>query len=105
MKSGPTLDARTRRAEREGFEPSIRVSTYAGLANRCLQPLGHLSRRTSKLRRLRERREASVLRLKLPQHVHNHPAAAPLRQLQIVDPIGSIDSCRRGVLVDVQNAD
>jgi hypothetical protein len=29
--------------EREGFEPSIRVSTYAGLANRCLQPLGHLS--------------------------------------------------------------
>src|SRR5437868_13654677 len=44
MKSGSTLDARTRRAEREGFEPSIRVSTYAGLANRCLQPLGHLSR-------------------------------------------------------------
>jgi hypothetical protein len=43
MKSGSTLDARTRRAEREGFEPSIRVSTYAGLANRCLQPLGHLS--------------------------------------------------------------
>src|SRR5687768_11976095 len=31
--------------EREGFEPSIRVSAYAGLANRCLQPLGHLSRR------------------------------------------------------------
>src|SRR3954469_17642554 len=45
MKGGPTLDARTRRAEREGFEPSIRVSTYAGLANRCLQPLGHLSGR------------------------------------------------------------
>src|SRR5207245_3935569 len=47
MKSGSTLDARTRRAEREGFEPSIRVSAYAGLANRCLQPLGHLSGRVS----------------------------------------------------------
>src|SRR3954452_16996312 len=51
-KNGPTLDARTRRAEREGFEPSIRVSTYAGLANRCLQPLGHLSGRVPKARRL-----------------------------------------------------
>jgi hypothetical protein len=30
-------------AERKGFEPSIQVSPYAGLANRCLQPLGHLS--------------------------------------------------------------
>src|SRR4051812_39404027 len=49
MKSGSTLDARTRRAEREGFEPSIRVSTYAGLANRCLQPLGHLSGRVSEV--------------------------------------------------------
>src|ERR1700693_1779671 len=49
MNSGPILDARTRRAEREGFEPSIRVSTYAGLANRCLQPLGHLSRRASEV--------------------------------------------------------
>src|SRR5882762_10896103 len=48
MKSGSTLEARTRRAEREGFEPSIRVSTYAGLANRCLKPLGHLSWRISR---------------------------------------------------------
>lgn len=32
-------------AEREGFEPSIRTfEPYAGLANRCLQPLGHVSR-------------------------------------------------------------
>ena len=30
-------------AEREGFEPSIEVTPYAGLANLCLQPLGHLS--------------------------------------------------------------
>src|SRR5512136_2835893 len=30
-------------AEREGFEPSIAVTHYAGLANLCLQPLGHLS--------------------------------------------------------------
>ncbi len=33
-------------AEREGFEPSIRdLVPYDGLANRCLQPLGHLSNR------------------------------------------------------------
>src|SRR5262245_22498609 len=32
-----------RLAERMGFEPMIRVSPYNGLANRRLQPLGHLS--------------------------------------------------------------
>ena len=33
-------------AEREGFEPSIPdLVQYDGLANRCLQPLGHLSNR------------------------------------------------------------
>ncbi len=32
-------------AEREGFEPSVRAKyPYDGLANRCLQPLGHLSK-------------------------------------------------------------
>ena len=30
-------------AEREGFEPSVEVCPYDGLANRCLRPLGHLS--------------------------------------------------------------
>jgi hypothetical protein len=30
-------------AEREGFEPSIQVKLYNGLANRRLQPLGHPS--------------------------------------------------------------
>ncbi len=30
-------------AEREGFEPSIHLTAYDGLANRCLKPLGHLS--------------------------------------------------------------
>ena len=30
-------------AERMGFEPTIGVTTYNGLANRRLQPLGHLS--------------------------------------------------------------
>jgi hypothetical protein len=30
-------------AETEGFEPSIHVSMYDDLANRCLQPLGHIS--------------------------------------------------------------
>ena len=32
-------------AERKGFEPSIDVTTYNGLANRRLQPLGHPSAR------------------------------------------------------------
>lgn len=30
-------------AEREGFEPSVGFNAYAGLANLCLQPLGHRS--------------------------------------------------------------
>ena len=30
-------------AERIGFEPMIRFNPYAGLANRCLQPLGQRS--------------------------------------------------------------
>lgn len=30
-------------AEGMGFEPTIPVSQYDGLANRCLQPLGHPS--------------------------------------------------------------
>ena len=36
--------ARGWQAERAGFEPAVRVNyPYDGLANRCLQPLGHLS--------------------------------------------------------------
>ncbi len=31
-------------AEREGFEPSKGCYSFNGLANRRLQPLGHLSR-------------------------------------------------------------
>ena len=34
-------------AEREGFEPSIQVTPYTGLANQRLRPLGHLSRTSS----------------------------------------------------------
>ena len=33
-----------RGAEREGFEPSVEVTPYSGLANLRLQPLGHRSR-------------------------------------------------------------
>ncbi len=33
----------SRLAETEGFEPSIRFRAYDDLANRCLQPLGHVS--------------------------------------------------------------
>ena len=32
-------------AETEGFEPSIPLTGYDDLANRCLQPLGHVSGR------------------------------------------------------------
>ena len=31
------------KAERAGFEPAVGPKPYADLANRCLQPLGHLS--------------------------------------------------------------
>ena len=34
---------RARGAEEAGFEPAIEIAPYAGLANRCLQPLGHPS--------------------------------------------------------------
>jgi hypothetical protein len=30
-------------AEGMGFEPMIQLTSYDGLANRCLQPLGHPS--------------------------------------------------------------
>ena len=46
-------------AEREGFEPSIRTfEPYAGLANRCLKPLGHRSS------------------LRLERH-HSNPSSSP----------------------------
>jgi hypothetical protein len=38
-----------RLAEGMGFEPTIGVSTYNGLANRRLQPLGHPSAGSSRL--------------------------------------------------------
>ena len=31
-------------ADRAGFEPAVGFAPYAGLANRYLQPLGHLSK-------------------------------------------------------------
>src|ERR1039457_5034837 len=36
-------------AERGGFEPPIRFNPYTGLANRRLQPLGHLSSNANQL--------------------------------------------------------
>ena len=41
--AGPPTTQRTRGAEEAGFEPAIEIAPYAGLANRCLQPLGHPS--------------------------------------------------------------
>ena len=35
-------------AETEGFEPSIPLTGYDDLANRCLQPLGHVSGRQAR---------------------------------------------------------
>ncbi len=40
-------------AERRGFEPRIRCDPYDALAKRCLQPLGHLSRRSGIYRMMR----------------------------------------------------
>ena len=37
-------------AERRGFEPPERVKPFNGLANRRLQPLGHLSAKIAYLR-------------------------------------------------------
>ena len=45
-RSAPVSCARTRMAVREGFEPSVELlRSYNGLANRRLQPLGHLTAR------------------------------------------------------------
>src|SRR5262245_13237193 len=37
------LACSTTKAEREGFEPSEPCHRFGGFADRCLQPLGHLS--------------------------------------------------------------
>ena len=47
-------------AEREGFEPSIEVTPYAGLANLCLQPLGHLSKSVVDVRRTLPNRASPI---------------------------------------------
>lgn len=39
---GP-LTIATKKTDREGFEPTESASTFGGLVNRCLKPLGHLS--------------------------------------------------------------
>ena len=42
--SAPVFGGEPKLAEREGFEPSIPdLVQYDGLANRCFQPLSHLS--------------------------------------------------------------
>ena len=33
-----------KKTDREGFEPTESASTFGGLVNRCLKPLGHLSK-------------------------------------------------------------
>lgn len=38
------VNAMTKKTESEGFEPSEERAPLAGLANRCLKPLGQLSR-------------------------------------------------------------
>src|SRR2546429_172783 len=45
-------------AERGGFEPPIRFNPYNGLANRRLQPLGHLSPTENVLRKIPRARQA-----------------------------------------------
>src|SRR3989344_9560802 len=48
---------RSRMAEREGFEPSIRFYPYTTLAVWCFRPLSHLSRCQSSIRSAGERRK------------------------------------------------
>src|SRR6185369_17183714 len=40
----------------------------------------------------------------LPEHIHDYPSPAPLRHLEIVDPIGCVDADGRGVAIDVEDA-
>ena len=42
LKNGPKNC--TKSTDREGFEPTESASTFGGLVNRCLKPLGHLSK-------------------------------------------------------------
>ena len=39
----PWIPTKNDVAEKEGFEPSVQFNPHAGLANRYLRPLGHLS--------------------------------------------------------------
>ena len=51
-----------KKADRAGFEPAVELTPYAGLANRYLQPLGHLSkvlRELEKERSLAQRGEGA----------------------------------------------
>ncbi len=41
-------------AEKGGFEPPVEYNPYVGLANRCLQPLGHLSILISHILRIKD---------------------------------------------------
>jgi hypothetical protein len=45
-KFSPTAEPKRRpkKTDREGFEPTESASTFGGLVNRCLKPLGHLSK-------------------------------------------------------------
>ena len=56
-------------AERGGFEPPIRFNPYNGLANRRLQPLGHLSTST-------------VTRATLPEYRGSGPGQLFCRSLE-----------------------
>src|SRR5262245_53677827 len=46
-----------------------------------------------------------LLRVKLPQHVDDHPAAVPLGEVQIIDPARGVDLGAGSILIDVEDGD
>jgi len=66
-------------AEREGFEPSVSVTQYTGLANQRLKPLGHLSNACQLLNKGQIKRKTRIIgpRREGPEHGRNMPGCQP----------------------------
>src|SRR4029078_643906 len=57
------------------------------------------------MRLARRRRSSWALRTKLPEDVHDHPAAVPSRELEVVHPVARVDTCGGGALEHVEDPD
>ena len=60
-------------AEREGFEPSVPLAEHDDLANRCLRPLGHLSKKRPLGHLSKKDNDANASNR--PIHYQTHPPA------------------------------